>query len=144
MTPIVQTPKFLLAVAFLIGIVVGGFGIISLFKMKAEAASGEIATGIVTSFEITKPTSGGGWSRYPVVAYTTLAGQQVEARARTSSDAKVGTEIRVLYQPDDPGRPHLPDETAYWLVPWSAASVGLFGAFLIGMLWRRNGRPFGA
>ncbi len=138
-----QTPKYLLAALIVIGVIIGSFGIFSLQKMRAEAATGEIVTGIVTSFEVTKPTTGGGWAQYPVVAYTTLAGEQVEAQARTSSDARIGTEIRVLYQPDNPGRPHLPDETAYWLVPWSAAGVGIFGLFFGLLLWRRNGRAFG-
>jgi Protein of unknown function (DUF3592) len=138
------TPKALLAAAMLIGAVVGGFGASGILQMRADALSGETAIGRVVSFEVTKPTTGGGWSRYPVVEFTTKAGERIKAQARTSSDAKIGTSVRVLYYPSQPGRPQLPDETAYWLVPWSSACVGAFGLLFGLLLWRRDGRPFGA
>ncbi len=126
-----------------VGAIVGGFGIQSILKMRADTASAETAMATVTSFEVTKPTTGGGWSRYPVVAFTTQAGQPIEAKARTSSDAKIGTTLRVLYLPDQPDRPQLPDETAFWLVPWSAAIIGILAFVLGALLWLRGGRAFG-
>jgi cytoskeletal protein RodZ len=138
-----HTPKIMLILMMIIATIVGGFGVNNLIKMQSDAASAETTMAQVVSFEMSKPTSGGGWSRYPVVEFTTQSGQQIVAKARTSSDDEIGQTVRVQYAPSQPDRPQLPDATAFWLVPWSAAIVGFLGLIMSVVLWRRDGRPFG-
>jgi hypothetical protein len=111
------------------------------FKLET---SGESTTGTVTRLEESETSEGYCCVYAPVVEFQ-VNGQTYsfeDSNATSSSDYAVGSEVRVLYDPQDPNTAQINEFTSRWLFPIiiipAMTLAALFVNFFMIRAWRRG------
>jgi hypothetical protein len=124
----------------LVGLGMLGFGGWSYLNSSRQIESWGHATGEVVDFRYYSDSDGGSLT-VPVVRYTTEDGQEITAEPyeerNTTVDVdgyRVGDEVEVIYNPDNPRDMFLNDFMHVWFVPSLMGGMGGLFSF-IGAIW---------
>jgi hypothetical protein len=106
--------------------------------------SGESTTGTVTHLEESKTSEGYCCVYTPVVEFE-ANGQTYsfeDENASNSSDYQIGSQVRVLYDPDDPNTAQINQFSKRWLFPMIIIPAMIFAALLVNIFmiraWQRG------
>jgi uncharacterized protein DUF3592 len=145
-----SSPKLLLLVGTIFGVVgLVLLGVCTLLVLNArEFRSTAVATtGTVVGYETHYDTDEGRRSETysPVVRFTAPDGRQVEVRTNVSSSRRprVGEQVKVLYQPDDPQDARIDTATTRLVGPLVTGGLGGIFAVVAAVLfvaYRRSAR----
>jgi len=97
------------------------------WKTRRFATSARVADGTVIRFEHITDVEGPN-TFAPVVRFTPHAGAEVEFTDRVSSSwpkQRIGEQVRVLYDPDNPGKAHIAGGFRLYLGVWVILAIGL-------------------
>jgi hypothetical protein len=114
-------------------------GAVSVFlRQRRESASAAQAQGVVV--ELARKAGQRGYLYYPVVEFTTAAGQKVSFEStvgRMPAGYAVGAAVKVSYDPQNPQKADIDSALTRWFVPGCMAAMGagfaLLGLCLSGM-----------
>ncbi|MGY1435847.1 DUF3592 domain-containing protein [Streptomyces reniochalinae] len=150
-----SSAPWILALVFTpIGLLLGGGMYVHIRRTRGLVRSGARAQGVVSGLEptqmkgpgsestITVRTYGDMTAYYPVVTWTTAEGRAMETRWNIARPRErtlaVGTRVEVRYDPANPDRWTLPDESSalWWLFVGVGALFALIGlGFFVGLLF---------
>jgi len=124
----------------LVGLGMLGFGGWSYLNTRSQMETWGSVTGEIVNFSHYSDSDGGS-STVPVVEFTTAAGETITAEPyqerNTTVDVdgyRVGDEVEVFYNPDNPRDMFINDFMHVWFVPTLMGGMGgLFG--VIGAIW---------